>query len=159
MPKLNMVQAINLGLKQEMAGDDSVILLGEDIGVDGGVFRVTDGLLEAYGAERVLDTPLAESGIVGTSIGMAMAGLRPVAEMQFSGFSLLAFAQLEGHASRFRARTHGQQEAVREVKLPRGIHAAREEQADAGDHPHADHYYPGPIPIQCPTADDGKQHA
>ncbi len=120
MPKLNMVQAINLGLKQEMAKDESVVILGEDVGVDGGVFRVTDGLHEAYGADRVIDTPLAESGILGTSIGMAMAGLRPVAEMQFSGFSYLMFPQLEGHASRMRGRSLGTWSVPLVVRMPYG---------------------------------------
>ena len=107
MRKMNMVQAINLALDQEMNKDDRVVALGQDIGVNGGVFRVTDGLYEKYGESRVIDTPLAESGILGTSIGMAIAGLRPVAEMQFSGFSYLMMGQLEGHAGRFRARTRG----------------------------------------------------
>jgi pyruvate dehydrogenase E1 component beta subunit len=120
MLKLNMVQAINLGLDQEMAKDDSVILLGEDIGVDGGVFRVTDGLLDKYGEERVIDTPLAESGIIGTAIGMALAGLRPVGEMQFSGFSYLMIPQLEGHASRFRSRSHGQWTCPLVIRMPYG---------------------------------------
>ena len=120
MPKLNMVQAINLGLDQEMAKDDSVVMLGEDVGVDGGVFRVTDGLIDKYGSERVIDTPLAESGIMGTAIGMALAGLRPVAEMQFSGFSYLAIPHLEGHASRLRQRTLGQQSVPLVVRMPYG---------------------------------------
>jgi len=102
-----MVQAINHALKQEMAKDDRVIVLGEDVGVDGGVFRVTEGLLEQYGEQRVMDTPLAESAIVGVSIGMAVYGLRPVAEIQFSGFSYLAFHQLESHAARLRWRSQG----------------------------------------------------
>ncbi len=120
MPKLNMVQALNLALKEEMARDDSVLVLGEDIGVDGGVFRVTDGLLEDFGSERVVDTPLAESGILGTSVGMAMAGLKPVSEMQFSGFAYLMFGQLEGHASRFRSRTQGQFTVPLVVRMPYG---------------------------------------
>lgn len=120
MPKMNMVQAINLALKQEMAKDDSVIVLGEDVGVDGGVFRVTDGLIEAYGDQRVIDTPLAESAIVGTSIGMALAGLKPVSEMQFSGFSYLMYHQWEGHATRFRSRTHGQFTVPMVIRLPYG---------------------------------------
>ena len=107
MAKMTMVQAINHALHQEMERDDSVIVLGEDVGVDGGVFRVTDGLLEKYGEERVVDTPLAESAIVGASVGMAIAGLRPVAEIQFSGFSYLAFHQLESHAARMRWRSNG----------------------------------------------------
>jgi len=120
MPKLNMVQAINLGLEQEMARDENVVILGEDVGVDGGVFRVTDGLLDRYGESRVVDTPLAESGIMGTAIGMAVAGLRPVAEMQFSGFSYLMIPQLEGHASRLRQRTLGQISVPLVVRMPYG---------------------------------------
>jgi pyruvate dehydrogenase E1 component beta subunit len=120
MPKLNMVQAINLGLKQEMERDDSVVVLGEDVGKDGGVFRVTDQLFEQFGEERVIDTPLAESGILGASIGMALAGLRPVAEMQFSGFSYLMMGQWEGHASRYRARTMGQFTVPLVVRMPYG---------------------------------------
>ena len=120
MPKLNMVQAINLGLAEEMARDDSVIVLGEDVGKDGGVFRVTDGLLEKFGENRVLDTPLAESGILGTSIGMAAAGLRPVCEMQFSGFSYLMMAQWEGHATRLRSRSQGQFGCPLVVRMPYG---------------------------------------
>ena len=96
------MQALNLALQQEMAKDDRVILLGEDVGVDGGVFRVTDRLIDTFGEERVLDTPLGEAGIVGMSIGMAVYGLRPVCEMQFSGFSYQAFHQVEGHAARLR---------------------------------------------------------
>ncbi len=120
MLKLNMVQAINLGLEQEMAKDDSVILLGQDIGVDGGVFRVTDGLIDKYGEERVIDTPLAESGIIGTAVGMALAGLKPVGEMQFSGFSYLMIPQLEGHASRFRSRSQGQWTCPIVMRMPYG---------------------------------------
>lgn len=120
MPKLNMVQAINLGLEQEMARDENVVILGEDVGIDGGVFRVTDGLLDKYGESRVVDTPLAESGIMGTAIGMAIAGLRPVAEMQFSGFSYLMIPQLEGHASRLRQRTLGQISVPLVVRMPYG---------------------------------------
>jgi pyruvate dehydrogenase E1 component beta subunit len=117
---MNMVQAINLGLDQEMARDNSVVILGEDVGVDGGVFRVTDGLLEKYGEQRVIDTPLAESGIMGTSVGMAIAGMRPVAEMQFSGFAYLAIPQLEGHASRMRSRTQGQHTVPLVLRMPYG---------------------------------------
>jgi pyruvate dehydrogenase E1 component beta subunit len=120
MPKLNMVQAINLGLAQEMARDDDVVVMGEDVGVDGGVFRVTDQLLEKFGPERVIDTPLAESGILGSAVGMALAGLKPVAEMQFSGFSYLMLGQWEGHASRYRARTLGQFTVPLVVRMPYG---------------------------------------
>ncbi len=107
MPKMTMVDALNTALHQQMEKDDRVIVLGEDVGVDGGVFRVTQGLYEEFGEERVIDTPLAEAGIVGTSIGMAIYGLRPVCEIQFSGFSYLAFQQLEAHAARMRWRTRG----------------------------------------------------
>ncbi len=120
MAKLTMVQAINLALAQEMEQDPTVLVLGEDIGRDGGVFRVTDGLLEKFGSERVLDTPLAESAILGTSIGMAMAGLRPVCEMQFCGFSYLMMGQFEAHATRMRARTHGQITLPLVVRMPYG---------------------------------------
>ncbi len=120
MPKLTMVQAINLALTEAMAEDDSVIVLGEDVGVNGGVFRATEGLFKKYGEARVLDTPLAESAIVGTSIGMAMAGLRPVCEMQFCGFSYLAIAQLEGHASRVRNRTRGKLTVPLVMRVPYG---------------------------------------
>ena len=120
MPKLNMVQAINLGLEQEMARDDTVVIMGEDVGIDGGVFRVTDGLIDKFGERRVIDTPLAESGIMGTSIGMALGGLRPVAEMQFSGFSYLMIPHLEGHASRLRQRSLGQLNVPLVVRMPYG---------------------------------------
>jgi pyruvate dehydrogenase E1 component beta subunit len=91
---MTMVQALNLALLQEMEKDDSVIVLGEDVGVDGGVFRVTDGLIAKFGERRVVDTPLAESAIAGVSIGMAVYGLKPVCEMQFDGFSYYAMHQL-----------------------------------------------------------------
>jgi len=120
MAKMTMVQALNLALRQEMAQDDRVILLGEDVGVDGGVFRVTDGLIEKFGEERVLDTPLAESGIAGMSIGMAINGLRPVCEMQFSGFSYQAFHQIENHAARLRWRTQGRLSVPMVLRAPYG---------------------------------------
>jgi pyruvate dehydrogenase E1 component beta subunit len=115
-----MVQALNLALRQEMAADDSVLVMGEDVGVNGGVFRVTEGLHETFGAERVLDTPLAESAIMGTAIGMALAGLKPVAEIQFDGFAYLILGQLEGHARRFRGRTLGQWNVPLVVRMPYG---------------------------------------
>lgn len=107
MAKMTMVQALNLALRQEMEKDPRVIVLGEDVGRDGGVFRVTDGLIDQFGEQRVLDTPLAESGIVGMSVGMAIYGLRPVCEIQFSGFTYLNFHQIECHASRMRWRSQG----------------------------------------------------
>jgi pyruvate dehydrogenase E1 component beta subunit len=120
MPKLTMVQAINLALKQEMERDPSVVILGEDVGTDGGVFRVTDGLIDQFGEDRVMDTPLAESGILGTAIGMAVAGLKPVGEMQFSGFSYLMFGQWEGNATRLRSRTQGQHTCPLVIRMPYG---------------------------------------
>ena len=107
MAKMTMVQALNMALRQEMEKDDSVIVLGEDVGVDGGVFRVTDSLINQFGEDRVLDTPLAENAIVGMSIGMAAYGLRPVCEIQFSGFSYQNFHQIENHAARLRWRSQG----------------------------------------------------
>lgn len=120
MAKLTMVQAINLALTQEMAADPRIIVLGEDVGVNEGVFRVTAGLFKTFGGDRVIDTPLAESGILGTAIGMALAGLRPVPEMQFDGFSYLMWGQLEGHASRFRARTQGTWTCPLVIRFPYG---------------------------------------
>jgi len=120
MPPLNMVQAINQALQQEMQVDDSVIVLGEDVGVDGGVFRVTDGLLAEFGPARVIDTPIAESGIVGSSIGMAIAGLKPVAEIQFEGFSYPALDQLISHASRMRSRSRGRFHVPLVIRMPHG---------------------------------------
>jgi pyruvate dehydrogenase E1 component subunit beta len=118
--KLTMVQAINLALMQEMERDDDVLVLGEDIGVDGGVFRVTDGLLAKFGEQRVIDTPLAEGAIVGMAIGMALHGLKPVPEIQFSGFSFQAFHQIENHAARYRARTRGRYHVQMVVRMPYG---------------------------------------
>ena len=100
MAKMTMVQALNLALHQEMEKDDRVIVLGEDVGRDGGVFRVTEGLIDKFGDKRSVDTPLAESGIIGMSVGMALYGLRPVCEIQFSGFTYEGFHQIESHAAR-----------------------------------------------------------
>jgi pyruvate dehydrogenase E1 component beta subunit len=120
MAKLNMVQAINLALHEEMERDASIVVMGEDVGVDGGVFRVTEGLLEKFGSERVIDTPLAESGIVGTAIGMAVSGLKPVAEIQFEGFSYMTIDQLAAHASRIRYRSRGAYHCPLVVRAPYG---------------------------------------
>lgn len=120
MAKMNMVQALNLALRQEMEKDDRVVLLGEDIGPDGGVFRVTDGLIDSFGPRRVVDTPLAESAIVGMSIGMAVYGLRPICEIQFSGFSYQSFHQLENHAARMRWRSQGRLPVSMVLRAPYG---------------------------------------
>lgn len=118
--KMNMVSAINLALHQEMERDGSVLVMGEDVGVDGGVFRVTEGLLEKFGPDRVIDAPLSESGIVGTAIGMAINGLRPVAEMQFMGFSYLSLNQMIAHAARMRNRTRGRLTVPMVLRMPYG---------------------------------------
>jgi len=120
MTKMNMVDAINLALKQEMKKDKTVVLIGEDIGEDGGVFRVTEGLSKLYGDNRVMDSPLSESGIVGTSIGMAASGLKPVCEIQFEGFTMPALDQLISHASRLRNRTRGVWSVPMVVRSPIG---------------------------------------
>lgn len=120
MARLTMVQAINLALREEMERDDSVILLGEDVGINGGVFRVTDGLWEQFGDERVIDTPLSESGIAGASIGMAVYGLKPVAEIQFMGFIYAAIDQIFSHAARIRSRSCGRYTCPIVVRTPYG---------------------------------------
>lgn len=120
MAKLTMVEAINLALKQEMEKDNSVLVLGEDVGKNGGVFRVTQGLLEHLGEARVIDTPLSESGIVGVAIGMAVYGLRPVAEIQFEGFIYAAMEQLVSQASRIRTRSRGRYHCPLVVRIPYG---------------------------------------
>ena len=120
MAKMTMVQALNLALRQEMEKDDRVIVLGEDVGRDGGVFRVTDGLIDLFGENRSVDTPLAESGIAGMAIGMAIYGLRPVCEIQFSGFSYFCMHQIESHASRIRWRTQGRMSVPMVLRAPYG---------------------------------------
>jgi pyruvate dehydrogenase E1 component beta subunit len=125
MANLTLVQSINLALTQEMEADDRVILLGEDVGHNGGVFRVTEGLHKRFGAHRVVDTPLSESGIIGSSIGLAMAGLRPVPEIQFEGFLGPAFDQIVNHAARMRSRTRSALTVPMVIRVPvgGGIHA------------------------------------
>ncbi|MBL9031209.1 MAG: alpha-ketoacid dehydrogenase subunit beta [Phycisphaerae bacterium] len=122
---LTLVDAINEALYQEMERDDRVVILGEDVGLNGGVFRVTDGLQKRFGPDRVVDTPLAESGIMGTAIGLAMAGMRPVPEIQFEGFLGPAFDQLVNHAARYRTRSRGAITVPMTVRVPvgGGIHA------------------------------------
>ena len=120
MATMNMVQALNLALREEMERDKDVVILGEDVGKDGGVFRVTDGLFARFGSERVVDTPLAETGIVGAAFGMAAYGLKPVAEIQFMGFIYSAIDQLISHASRIRARSRGRFGCPLVVRTPYG---------------------------------------
>src|SRR5512147_3044012 len=120
MATMNMVQALNLALGEEMDRDKDVVVLGEDVGKDGGVFRVTDGLFARFGPERVVDTPLAEAGIVGAAFGMAAYGLKPVAEIQFMGFIYSAIEQLFSHATRIRSRSRGRFTASLVIRTPYG---------------------------------------
>lgn len=117
---MNMVNAINDALDIKLAEDDRIIVYGEDVGVEGGVFRVTEGLQQKYGVERVFDSPLAESGIAGTAVGMAVAGLKPVIEMQFSGFANPAFNQVVSHVSRMRNRSRGKYTTGMVIRMPYG---------------------------------------
>jgi len=125
MPQITLVEAINLALAHEMSRDPAVVVLGQDVGVDGGVFRATQGLRERFGPERVLDTPIAEALISGMAIGMAVEGLRPVAEIQFSGFAYTAIDQLVNHGGRLRHRTQGRLGCPMVLRTPcgAGIHA------------------------------------
>lgn len=120
MAEINMAKAINLALHEALEHDDSVVVMGEDVGPDEGVFRITEGLHAKYGDTRVIDTPLAESGIIGTAIGMAIYGMKPVCEMQFSGFAYYGYHQLEAHAARFRNRTRGRHSVPMVMRAPYG---------------------------------------
>ncbi|HYB41372.1 MAG TPA: alpha-ketoacid dehydrogenase subunit beta [Candidatus Methylomirabilis sp.] len=120
MAKLNMVKALNLALSQEMERDPDVLVIGEDVGVDGGVFRVTEDLHRRFGGNRVIDSPLAEAAIIGTSVGMALYGLKPVCEIQFSGFAFQCFHQFENHAARYRMRSQGRFHCQMVVRMPYG---------------------------------------
>jgi 2-oxoisovalerate dehydrogenase E1 component beta subunit len=117
---MNLVQAINSGLRNAMQQDDDVLILGEDVGRLGGVFRVTQGLQAEFGADRVLDTPLSETGILGTAIGMALYGLRPVSEIQFADFIYPGFDQLVNEAAKYRYRTAGELNVPMVVRTPYG---------------------------------------
>ncbi|MBI5888947.1 MAG: alpha-ketoacid dehydrogenase subunit beta [Deltaproteobacteria bacterium] len=121
MAKTNIVQAINQALTEEMERDKDVVILGEDVGRDGGVFRVTEGLLDKFGPDRVMDTPLAELGILGAAVGMAAYGLKPVVEIQFMGFIYSALEQVFSHAARVRARSRGRFGCQLVVRTPYGI--------------------------------------
>jgi len=120
MAKRNMVEAINRGLMEEMERDPTVMVLGEDVGKEGGVFRVTEGLQAKFGPERTVDTPLAESAIVGTAFGLAVKGLRPVAEIQFEGFLAPAMDQIMSHISRIRTRSRGRFTCPMVIRSPWG---------------------------------------
>ena len=125
MAKLNMVEAINLALREEMERDNRVLIFGEDVGKEGGVFRVTDGLQKKFGPDRVIDTPLAELGISAIALGMAVYGLRPVAEIQFEGFLYPCLDQINNHIGRIRNRSRGRFTSPLVIRFPYGggIHA------------------------------------
>ena len=120
MPVMNMIQAVNSALQNEMSRDDRVVVLGEDVGKFGGVFRATAGLFEEFGEERVIDTPLAEGGIIGTAIGMALYGMRPVPEIQFADFIFPAFDQIVNELAKYRYRSGGQYPAPMTIRTPTG---------------------------------------
>src|SRR5579872_541965 len=120
MPTLNLVQAVNDALRVEMKRDPSVVVIGEDVGKFGGVFRATAGLYEEFGSDRVVDTPLAEGGIVGAAIGMALYGLRPVPEIQFSDFIFPAFDQIVSELAKIRFRSGGQFPCALTLRTPYG---------------------------------------
>ncbi|MGZ3536391.1 MAG: alpha-ketoacid dehydrogenase subunit beta, partial [Thermodesulfobacteriota bacterium] len=125
MAKLNMVEALNLALREELERDSRVIIFGEDVGKEGGVFRVTDGLQKKFGAERVIDTPLAELAISATALGMAIYGLRPIGEIQFEGFLYPCLDQIINHIGRMRNRSRGRFTCPLVIRAPYGggIHA------------------------------------
>ncbi|MGA7227693.1 MAG: pyruvate dehydrogenase (acetyl-transferring) E1 component subunit alpha [Acidimicrobiia bacterium] len=146
---MNMAEAINSALAGAMADDPSVVVLGEDVGIAGGVFRVTEGLQKTFGDDRVIDTPLNESGIVGTAVGMALAGARPVAEIQFDGFVYPAFDQIVSHLGRFRFRTRGQSSVPVVVRFPSGAGiGAHEHHCDS---PEAYFVHAPGLVVVCPS--------
>ena len=146
---MNMAEAINAALDEAMEANDDVVVLGEDVGVAGGVFRITEGLLAKYGEERVIDTPLNESGIVGTAVGMALAGGRPVAEIQFDGFVYPAFDQIVSHLGRFRFRTRGLSSVPVVVRFPNGAGiGAHEHHCDS---PEAYFVHAPGLVVVCPS--------
>jgi 2-oxoisovalerate dehydrogenase E1 component beta subunit len=120
MPEVTMVGAVTQAIGRALEDDENVVLLGEDVGMNGGVFRATEGLQQRFGSARVIDTPLAEAGIAGTAIGMAAAGLKPIAEFQFMGFIYSAVDQIISHASRMRNRTRGRVSCPMVIRAPYG---------------------------------------
>jgi pyruvate dehydrogenase E1 component beta subunit len=120
MANITMIQAINQALDLALSADDRVMVLGEDVGPNGGVFRATEGLYEKYGGQRVVDTPLAESAIIGSAVGLALGGMRPVAEIQFLGFIFEAMDQMSTQASRLRFRSYGRYHVPLVVRAPYG---------------------------------------
>ena len=146
---MTMAEAINTALDQAMERDPNVIVLGEDVGLAGGVFRITEGLQDRYGEARVIDTPLNESGIVGSAVGMALAGARPVAEIQFDGFVYPAFDQIVSHLGRYRFRTRGNSEVPVVVRFPSGAGiGAHEHHCDS---PEAYFVHAPGLVVVCPS--------
>ncbi len=151
---INMAQALNAALARALE-DDSVVLLGEDVGATGGVFRVTDGLQARFGPERVIDTPVAESGIVGAAFGMAVAGLRPIAEIQFMGFSYPAYDQIISHVARIRNRSRHRFTAPLVIRIPYGAGiGAAEHHSESAEAIYA--HIPGLKVVVPSTAADAK---
>lgn len=120
MAQLTMVKALNLAMAEAMRSDPTVLVLGQDVGQDEGVFRVTEGLLQEFGPSRCIDTPLAEAAIIGAGIGLGFTGFRPICELQFDGFSFQAFHQIENHARRIRNRTRGRYTSPLVIRMPYG---------------------------------------
>lgn len=153
--EMNLVQAINQGLRQAMEADSRVMILGEDVGVNGGVFRVTEGLHKQFGGDRVVDTPLAEIGIMGSAIGLAVAGMRPIAEIQFDGFMPSVFDQVVCHLGRIRNRSRGKHTVPLVLRAPHGglIHAPEHH----SESPEAYFCHTPGIKVVCPsTPEDAK---
>ncbi|MFQ5429460.1 MAG: alpha-ketoacid dehydrogenase subunit beta [Phycisphaerae bacterium] len=120
MAQMNMAKSLNLALREALAEDDRTMILGQDVGRDEGVFRITEGLLDEFGEDRVVDFPVAESAIVGLAIGLCCTGFRPICEMQFSGFGYHGFHQIESHVSRMRNRTRGRYTCPMVIRMPYG---------------------------------------
>ncbi len=148
--QMNMANAINSALDAILTENPNSVILGEDIGKDGGVFRVTEGLFDKFGQRRVMDTPLAESGIIGASIGMALAGMLPIPEIQFAGFSYLGFDQLVSHAARYRSRTRSTFSVPMIVRMPvsGGVRALEHH----SESPEAYYSHPGGLIVVEPSS-------
>ncbi len=149
MPQMNMVQAINDGLRLAMRRDDRVVLMGEDVGKVGGVFRVTAGLFDEFGDDRVIDTPLSEGGIIGTAVGMALYGLVPIPEIQFSDFIWPAYDQIVSELAKYRYRSGGEYPAKMVIRTPvgggiRGGHYHSQ-------HPEAQFIHVAGLKVVCPS--------
>ena len=146
---VNMVGAINNALDLILQENPKAVILGEDVGKDGGVFRVTDGLQEKYGVDRVFDTPLAESVIIGASIGMAIGGMRPIAEIQFAGFMYMGFDQLINHAARYRSRTRSRFTVPMIIRTP--VSGGVRTLEHHSDSPEALYSHPGGLTVIEPS--------